>query len=135
VDMTFISVTRLRIRLLRFMPKFIYYSLMSANQTKKSGGNLGMKLLRDANRVFWTCTAWQDEASMRAFMTAKPHLRAMAKLPNWCDEAAVAHWTQESANMPDWMEAHRRIATEGRRSKVNHPSPAHVAFQINVPKL
>jgi tetratricopeptide (TPR) repeat protein len=50
------------------MPSFIYYSLRSADQAKKPAGNLGMKLLRDADRVFWTCTAWRDDASMRAFI-------------------------------------------------------------------
>jgi hypothetical protein len=117
------------------MPIFIYYSLRSANQAKKTAGNIGMRLLRDANRVFWTCTAWRDDASMRAFMTAQPHLRAMAKLPKWCDEAAVVHWTQETANLPDWKEAHRRLVADGHRSKVNHPSPAHQAYHIHPPKV
>ena len=93
-----------------------------------------MKLLRDADRVFWTCTAWQDEVSMRAYVTAQPHLRAMAKLPDWCDEASVVHWNQENSALPDWQEAHRRMAMEGRRSKVKYPSPAHQAYEIHKPK-
>lgn len=68
-------------------------------------------------------------------MLAGPHRQAMRKLPEWCDEAAVVHWEQESADEPDWQEAHRRLQVEGRRSKVNHPSPAHQNFRIRMPKL
>ena len=74
--------------------------------------------------------AREDEASMREFMMARPHRRAMPKFLEWCDEAAVVHWLQESSELPDWQEAHRRMVAEGRRSKVRHPSPAHEAFEI-----
>ena len=49
----------------------------------------------------------------------------MRRLPQWCDEAAVAHWTQESPQPPSWEEAHQRLQQSGRPSKVNHPSEAH----------
>ena len=67
---------------------------------------------------------------MRAFMLAGPHRRAMPKLLEWCDEASVVHWNQESPALPDWREAYRRMVEEGRPSKVNHPSPAHRACEI-----
>jgi len=34
-----------------------------------------------------------------------------------------------------FLEAHRKMVAEGRRSKVRHPSPAHEAYQIAPPKL
>ena len=39
------------------------------------------------------------------------------------------------ADLPDWEEAHRRMATEGRRSKVRHPSEAHQDFRIPPPRF
>jgi hypothetical protein len=66
-------------------------------------------------------------------MVAQPHGPAMRKLMEWCDEASVVHWTQESPELPAWTEAHRRMQLEGRASKVNHPSPAHTAYQIESP--
>jgi hypothetical protein len=129
-----ISVTRLRVRSFRFMPGFVFYTLRSARQAKRATGNLGLGLLRDAKNTFWTRTAWRDEAAMRAFMTAMPHLRAMAKLVNWCDEASVVHWVQEGADLPDWHEAHGRMVAEGRRSKVRYPSSAHQCHAIEEPK-
>jgi hypothetical protein len=135
LTMALISVTRLRVRSLRYIPGFIFFAELSARQAKRAAGNLGMGLLRDAHRTFWTRTAWRDEAALRAFMLAGPHRRAMAKLVTWCDEAAVVHWSQESPALPDWSEAHRRLVTEGRRSKVHHPSPAHEAYTIPPPKV
>jgi len=84
----FISVTRLRVRSFWFLPGFIYYALRSSRQAGGSSGNLGKGLLREANNTYWTCTAWQDEAAMRAFMMAVPHRSAMGKLAEWCDEAS-----------------------------------------------
>ncbi len=66
-------------------------------------------------------------------MHGKPHGPAMRKLLEWCDEAAVAHWIQDGADLPSWVEAHQRIQREGRRSKVNHPSAAQTAYDIPAP--
>ncbi len=72
---------------------------------------------------------------MKAFMLAKPHGPTMRRLLEWCDEAALVHWTQAPVELPSWEEAHKRLQQEGRRSKVNHPSADHVAFVIQVPTL
>src|SRR5262245_51453707 len=133
--MPLISVTRLRVRSLRYLPGFIFFAVRSARQARRHPGNLGTGLLREANRTFWTRTAWRDEDVMRDFMMAMPHRRAMAKLLEWCDEATVVHWNQDSPVLPDWHEAYRRMMRDGRRSKVNHPSPAHEAYAIPPPKV
>ena len=133
--MALISVTRLRVRAFRYLPGFMYYAFLSGRQAKQASGNLGMGVLNDANLTFWTRTAWRDEAAMRDFMMAVPHRRAMAKLVEWCDEASIVHWTQESHDLPDWQEAHRRMVNEGRRSKVRHASPAHEKYEIAPPKV
>ena len=70
------------------MPGFFFFALVSARQARRARGNLGTDLLAKAKRTFWTCTAWEDEASMREFMIPPPHRRAMPKLLEWCDEAA-----------------------------------------------
>jgi heme-degrading monooxygenase HmoA len=130
----FVSITRLRVRSVWFLPGFIVYAARSARQARNALGNLGVELLRDAHNAFWTRTAWQDEAAMRAFMMAMPHRSAMGKLAEWCDEASVAHWNQETADLPDWQEAHRRMIAEGRPSRVRHPSAEHEKLQIPPPK-
>ncbi|MDQ6758825.1 MAG: DUF3291 domain-containing protein, partial [Acidobacteriota bacterium] len=78
-------------------------------------------------REFWTVTVWADEHSMRQYRSTGVHRKAISHLPEWCDEAAVAHWEQEGVILPDWNELHRRMEQTGRRSRVNHPSQEHSA--------
>jgi len=57
----------------------------------------------------------------------------MASLAAWCDEASVAHWLQESEQLPSWETAHDRMQREGRPSRVDRPTEAHVAYRIPPP--
>jgi hypothetical protein len=131
--MSFISVTRLRVRAWRYLLQFTWQALKTAKQAERAPGFIGGKLLKEAHNAFWTVTAWEDEAAMRAYRNAGAHRVVMPRLLDWCDEAAVAHWNQDGAEIPDWHEAHRRMVESGRRSKVRHPSPAHESFQIPLP--
>jgi hypothetical protein len=55
----------------------------------------------------------------------------MLKWMRWCDEAAVAHWTQgDNEPLLDWSDAHRRLQDSGRPSKVKHPTADQLAFWI-----
>ena len=133
--MPFVSVTRLRLRSWRFLPAFAWFALRSSRQAGRSEGNLETKLFREARNTFWTATSWADEAAMKNFMLSGAHRRAMRNLAHWCDEASVVHWSQENSDLPDWHEACNRLRREGRRSKVNHPSPAHIAYEFPEPAV
>jgi hypothetical protein len=132
--MPFVSITRLRVRSFRYMPVFLIGAFRSARQAKNAPGNLAVSLLSDSNFTFWTRTLWSDERSMRAFMLVGAHRRIMPRLLQWCDEAAVAHWLQDSLEPPSWQDVHRRLQQEGRASKVDHPSAAQLRFEILPPK-
>lgn len=131
--MAIVSVTRLRVRSLRYLAPFLFYALRSARQAKHSQGNIATSLLRDSDRTFWTRTVWTTESAMKDFMLAGAHRQAMRKLLEWCDEASLVHWEREDEREPDWDEAHQKLQAKGRRSKVNHPSPAQESFQIRPP--
>ncbi len=133
--MPLISVTRLRIRSAWYMPAFFLQAFRSARQAKAAPGNLAVAVLNEPRRTFWTCTAWSDQESMRAYMSAEPHRSAMRQLAHWCDEASVVHWQQPSGELPQWLAAHQRMQTEGRPSKVVHPSESHLAFRVAAPNL
>ena len=128
--MAFVSVTRVHLRSGWLVPRFLIYAFRSARQAQKSAGFLGGRLMRDTSKAYWTITVWFDAKSMEAYRVAGMHRAAMPKLLNWCDEASFSHWTQESAEVPSWNEAYERMVKEGRASKVNHPSAAHLKFQI-----
>jgi len=133
--MPVVSITRLRVRSWRFMPVFLLRTFQSARQAATSDGNLAVAMLRDRGHTFWTATSWSSEASIKSFMRSGVHGPVMRKLLDWCNEAALVHWTQESQDLPPWDEAHTRIQQEGRRSKVNHASAAHDVFLIAKPTL
>jgi hypothetical protein len=135
--MPLVSITRLRVRSLRFLPAFLLGSLRSARAAKNASGNLAVSLLSDAHLAFWTRTLWTDEHSMRAFMLAPAHRAVMPKLLQWCYEAAVTHWLQEPPEPPEppsWQEVYRRLQQEGRTSRVDYPSEAQLRFEIPPPK-
>src|SRR5271166_780556 len=103
--MPLISITRLRVRSFLFLPGFLWDTFQSVRQVQHSPGFLGGRLLFNAGGVFWTMTVWQDESAMNAYRTGGAHRKAMPKLLNWCDEAAVVHWTKDWLEIPDWEQA------------------------------
>jgi hypothetical protein len=129
--MPLMAVTRLRIRSYRFLVPFAWQAWRSFRQAKQAPGSFGVKVRAAEGLAFWTLTAWQDDAAMHAYRRARPHRDAMPKLLEWCDEAAVAHWHQASAELPGWDTAERRLAESGRVSTVNHPSADQQAGRLD----
>ncbi len=133
--MPHVSITRLRIRSVRFLPFFFLYAIRSQRQVRASLGFLNGALLPDQSWTFWTMTLWDSEESMRRFMTSGAHKAAMPRLLEWCDEASVVHWVQPESALPTWSEADLRMRSEGRASKVRHPSSAHAALSYRAPRV
>jgi hypothetical protein len=132
--MIFVSLTRLRVRSVWFLPGFFLYAFRAERQVKRAAGFLRGALLPDRDRTFWTMTAWDSEANMRSYMVSGAHKEAMPKLMHWCDEASVAHWTQEEDALPSWGQADERMRKDGRVSKVLHPSGAHGSLSYKTPR-
>lgn len=61
----------------------------------------------DAKATFWTLRLWEGEEAIRAYRRAGAHGQAMPYPRKWCDEASVAHWTQESSELRSWEEVYR----------------------------
>jgi hypothetical protein len=110
-------------------------ALRSAWQAKAADGSVGVAILGEAHRTYWTRTVWTDESAMRGFIRGRPHRRAMAKISDWCDEAAIVHWIQDSGDPPSWSQAHERMQREGRPTKVEHPTPSQEKFEIRPPEI
>ena len=130
-----VSVTRLRVRRWRHMPAFMWYSFASQRQVVRAAGFCGGRLLIDARRTFWTLSAWEDERAMKAFRGSGAHARVMPRLFEWCDEAAYSHWTVSDRELPDWLQAYEHLSSEGRLSRVAHPSNDHVERRFSKPRL
>ena len=132
--MPFISVTRLRIRSIRFLPAFALIFIRTRRQVASAPGFKAGSLLADRGWTFWTLTVWDSQESMRRYMTSGPHRTAMPRFLDWCDEASVVHWTQADDALPSWPEADRRMRENGRPSKVRNPSPRHADLSYRPPR-
>jgi len=124
--MPIISVTRLRLRKLRYMVPFLWHAIRSNVQARQADGNQGVMLRNDGN-VYWTMTLWRDDAALRAFMLHGPHRAAMPHLSTWCDEASLVRWESDDGVLPSWESAAQRLAADGRVSTLRFPSAAHAA--------
>ena len=133
--MALISLTRLRLRSSRFLPGFVWHTLRSAWQVRRAPGFRGMRLLADRRLTFWTATAWDDLAAMKAYRSAGAHRSAMRFLAAWCDEASVTRWVGPAGSMDDWQSAHARMVADGEPSRVLHPSPDHLSRGFPAPRL
>src|SRR5262245_27294309 len=131
----FASVTRLRVRSLRFLPAFMWKTFLSQRQVVRSPGFLGGRLLVDARLTFWTLTIWESERAMKAFRGSGPHSNVMPRLVDWYDEAAYAHWITTGSSVPAWPEAYEHLRHEGHLSRVAHPSRDHEARYFAQPRL
>src|SRR5262245_56671979 len=114
----FISITRLRVRAWRYLPRFLWHTLASQRQVKRSAGLIRGALSTAPGLVFWTATVWNDEAAMKRFRDADAHKTAMPKLLDICDEASLAHWTQDTDQVPEPARMLERMQAIGRLSKV-----------------
>ena|SRR5437879_4977056 len=131
----FASVTRLRVRFVRYLPGFVWKTFLAQRQIMRASGFFGGKLLVDTRRTFWTLTVWESEQAMKAFRGSGAHARVMPRLVEWCDEAAYAHWVSTNDTLPDWPEAYEHLVNEGRLSRVARPSPDHDARHFAPPRL
>ncbi len=122
-----VSVTRLRLRSLRYFPVFLWYAMASARQARQAPGFIGGWLGGENVKANWTATVWESMEAMRAFRNSGAHLKVMPKLMRWCDESAFTHWEQADATVPNGAEAYERLAKDGRLSKVLQPSASHAA--------
>ena len=130
-----VSVTRLHLRSILFLPRFLSRNEQAVRQILRSPGFVRGKLLVAGPLTYWTMTLWRDEASMRAYRGSGAHGGVMPELPRWCDEGSVVHWTQAGGELPTWKQAHERMAASGRMSRVDKPSPRQQSGVIAPPRV
>ena len=125
--MPVVSITRLHLAGWWHFPQFLFHSLRSIAQARRTPGYLGGWTSNDAEGGMWTATVWDDLAAMRAFRNSGAHLKAMPKLLHLSDQAAFTHFEQSGHDIPTPDAAYQRLARDGHMSKVNAPSSQHLA--------
>lgn len=126
--MPFNSLTRLRLHSILALGAFARGARESSAQIAQSPGFIDGAVLAEGRLVFWTRSAWESEAAMKAFRDSGAHREVMPKLIDWCDEASVVHW--EGDVEKDWDALYARMVADGRKSRVKKPTAAHEARRI-----
>ncbi len=122
-----VSITRLRVRSIFYMPLFMLHAMRTMTQAQKADGVQGVETRFEKNNVVWTKTIWADEAKMKEYRGSGAHQIAMRLLSEICNEASVARWQQADTQLPTWEEAHQQMLINGKLSKVKHPSALQTA--------
>jgi heme-degrading monooxygenase HmoA len=113
----------------------LWQTFAANHQVARANGFRGGRLLIDRRRTFWTLTAWEDERTMKSFRGSGVHAKVMPRLFHWCDEAAYSHWIATDDKIAEWPEAFDRLISEGRLSRVEHPSTDHTEHKFAPPRL
>jgi hypothetical protein len=124
-----VSITRLRIRTLRYLPLFALHAFRSGWQAREADGMVDFSTRAEDAYTHWTKTVWRNDAAMKQFRNHGAHQRAMRLLAEICSEAAYVRWEQQFPTVPTWEEAHEALLAQGKLSKLKHPSAAHLAGQ------
>jgi quinol monooxygenase YgiN len=91
-----VSITRLCVRSIFYMPLFILHAMRTMTQAQKAPGVLGVETRFEMGNVVWTKTVWTDEAAMKKYRGSGAHQAAMRLLSEMCSEAAYARWMQDT---------------------------------------
>ena len=124
-DSFVVSVTRFRVRSVRFLPFFLIHAQRCLVQIRRADGHLGSALRHDRDLSYWTASVWRDETALRSYVTMGAHRTAMPQLSEWSEEASTVRWRQANPDLPRWALIIERMRADGCAVPVRHPGPAH----------
>jgi hypothetical protein len=127
-----VSITRARLRSIRFLLPFARCSLRCWWQATNTAVNLGVRLRKTRGLRFWTLTIWENEDALKAYRDILLRGKVMPRARHWFDENSAAHWEQESMKMPSWENAASLLKERGHFSEVDHPSKSQKSGQIDI---
>lgn len=114
--MLLIAVGGIRPRTPLVLPVFAALTAASHRQARRAPGCVHTGLHR-AGGLFFSFTAWETPAAMRAYAAGWPHRAAMRLVPRWMESHGFHHFTVDT--LPDWP-----TALDRWRAARNPVSPA-----------
>lgn len=106
-----VMASRLELRRTRDAPSFLFAALRVRRQMLASPGAMGVSLVaKPLRRAFWTLSAWQSEAALRAAVALEPHRSIMRGFRPRMHASSFVTWSAEPSALPvPWEEAFRRL--------------------------
>jgi hypothetical protein len=115
----YVLASSLRMSSARGMLGFMRAASSVRKQLRDADGLVGYSLIGQPHRkMFWTLSAWRDQAALDAFVKAQPHHGIVDQYRPKVS-ARFASWTMERAELPSersqgrglWAEGKARLAT------------------------
>jgi hypothetical protein len=106
-----VMASRLELRRLRDVPSFLAAALRIRRRMLDSPGTLGLSLIaRPLHRTFWTLSAWQDPAALRAAMGGELHVQTMKRFRPRMAGSSFVTWAIPASALPvEWDDALSRL--------------------------
>ena len=103
--------SRLPLRAHRSIPGFLRDAMEIRGQLARADGLVGYGLQAELGReVFWTFSAWADQASLGAFAGSDPHRRITRRLAPFMGETRFETLTVAGERLPlGWPEIQQQI--------------------------
>lgn len=109
-----ITITSLRLRNLWQFFRLSQWGLKMYRAGKEKKGNIAMKNT-GFGYMHYTISAWEDEASMKAFAYQNaPHTEAMKDSRRLATE--ICTYTYQGDHLPDWKTAKKLLREHGRKT-------------------
>jgi hypothetical protein len=106
----YVSITGLQLKAQRHQIRFWWHALRSMAQARKAKGIIAVDA-RFINGIHHTRTVWTDEASMRRYLVAGAHLKAMKAFGSIANGKTLGYYTEM---IPSWDEVHSQWQANGR---------------------
>ena len=92
------------------IPWLVLYSTRIRRQLSTSPGLIGYALRAQiAAKRFWTLSAWEDAAALKAFVAGPPHVTIMKALAPYMGATSFVRWNVKGSELPlTWDDALRR---------------------------
>ncbi|OQW54908.1 MAG: hypothetical protein A4S14_14755 [Proteobacteria bacterium SG_bin9] len=98
----YVSITGLRLKSVRQMPRFWWYAIRAMRQAKRAPGNI-LAETRTIDGVHHTLSVWENEAAMRRYLVSGAHREAMRVFPEIASGSTLGY---EADTPPDWNQVH-----------------------------
>jgi len=108
--MPYISITGLRLNHWRYYPRFAWNAVRSMTQAHSAPGNISAAAQK-IDGVHHTLTVWEDRESMRRYLKAGAHRRAMMGFHEYATGMVCGY---EADVPPRWEDVPRIWTEKGR---------------------
>ncbi|MGA4841851.1 DUF3291 domain-containing protein [Streptomyces sp. G45] len=107
----FVMASRLEVRSLRHVPRFLWKSYAAWQQLRSAPGAFGGSLEAQLTKgVFYTLSAWQDRDALYAYARAEPHKSIMTGLRPTMRDSVFTYWEVPAQELPiSWTDAKQRL--------------------------